>query len=123
MLTISPRPASIIIGAASRAANAAARSPPGEHQIPVPPANVPERQRRVRRDLIPAPRVVHQHVQAALRGTDAVEHRRRLRVIDVITADRDTGPAAGGDLLGGVLNGARPARRGWLAPHTAAGQA
>src|SRR6266568_4704319 len=84
--------------------------PAGEHQVPVPPLDLPEPQRWVRRNLIPAPGVVDQQVQPPLLSADAAKYRAHLSIVGVITADRDPCAAAAGDLLGGLLDRARPAQ-------------
>ena len=69
---------------------------------------LPERGREARAVvlLVAAPRVVDEHVEAAVVGLDARDERLDLRRVGVIADDADPGAAAGADLRRGVLDGA-----------------
>src|SRR5713101_6172227 len=53
----------------------------GEHEIPVPPLDLPERKRRIGPDLVSAPRVVDQQVQALLLRPDPAEYGVHLGIV------------------------------------------
>src|SRR5205823_8979285 len=92
-----------------------------EYQIPVAPFHLPERRLVIERELIAAPRVVDEQIEAALVAPDPVEERLDLRVVRVVAADSDAGAAAGGQLGGGVVDRPGAAERGRLAADGAAG--
>ena len=58
--------------------------------------------------LLAAPDVVDQHVQAALLGVDALHERLDLGRIEVVDRDGDPLAAGGADELGGLLDRLRP---------------
>src|SRR5204862_5852631 len=86
-----------------------------------PPLDLPEGERRVGRDLVTAPRVVHEQIQTALFRLDSVEHDPNLAIVRMVAADRDPRPPAGGDLLRRLIDRAWSSERRRLAPHAPAG--
>ena len=81
----------------------------GEPQHPQAAVEVVLPQRRVPlRQVLAAPDVVDQHVEAVLLGVDALHERLDLHRLEVVDRDGEA-PAAGGlDELGGLLDRLRP---------------
>ena len=78
-----------------------------QHSQTVVEAVLPHR-RVPLRQLLAAPDVVDQHVEAALLGVDALDERLDLRRLQVVDLGRDPGAACGVDELGGLLDRLRP---------------
>ena len=79
----------------------------GEHRVPARHRLLPERVGEAGVALVAAPGVGDEEVEAAvLLGRDAGEHRLGLGVVGVVGGDGDAAAAAGGDRVGGVLDGA-----------------
>jgi hypothetical protein len=87
----------------------------------VAPFHLPERRLEVERELVAAPRVVDEQVEAAVLVADPLEQRLDLRVVRVVAANRDARTAAGGQLLSGVVDRAGSPERGRPSADGAAG--
>jgi hypothetical protein len=85
----------------------------------VAPFDLPEGELVRRRDLVAAPGVVDEQIEPPLLVADAVEERLDLRVLGVVAADRYADAAAGGQLLGGVVDRAGASKRRRLAADAA----
>src|SRR4029453_18253260 len=92
-----------------------------EHQVPMSPLHLPERRLIVERELVAAPGVVDEQIETALLGADPPEQRLDLGVVRMVTANGDAGTAAGGELLGRVVDRAGTVERGRLTANAAAG--
>ena len=91
-----------------------------KHQVPVAPLDLPEVERRVGRDLVAAPGVVHEQIESPVVSANAFEDCLDLLVVGVVAPDRDPDAATFSHRVRGVVDRSRTAERRRLTADAAA---
>src|SRR4029453_14788693 len=87
----------------------------------VAPLHLPEGRLEVQRELVAAPGVVDEQIEAAVLRADPLEQRLDLGAVRGVAANGDAHAPAGGQLLSRVVDRAGTVERGRLTANAAAG--